>query len=61
MDSAWRIREVCRPGAVEALFGSGGKRQGLAMWILVFYALWHQIHLGKVDATGNILEVLDAR
>jgi len=55
------IRDACRPGAVEALFGSGGKRQNLAMWILVFYALWHQIHIGKVDATGSILEVLDAR
>ncbi len=45
------VAEVCRPGRVEALFASAGKREGFAAWILLFYALWHRHHiLGRAPA-----------
>jgi asparagine synthase (glutamine-hydrolysing) len=55
------IQEVCQPGRVEGLFTSAGKRHGQAMWNLLFYALWHQIHVLNVASDGDIFEVLAAR
>ena len=43
------IKEICRPGTVEALFRDGSKETGFACWTLLFYALWHRRHvLGKM-------------
>jgi len=40
------IAEACRPGRVEALFRRAGERRaGRAAWTLLFYALWHQVHI----------------
>ena len=39
------VREQCFPDAVTALFQSDGKRHGFAQWLLLFYALWHDLHV----------------
>lgn len=39
------IAEICRPGAVEALFRGINKDTAFACWTLLFYALWHQRHM----------------
>ena len=38
------VRELCRPGAVEAAFSDPG--QSSSRWPLLFYALWWAIHIG---------------
>ncbi len=52
------IAEVCRPGAVETLFSDTGKRQGKAQWTLLFYALWHQVHILGMPHRGDVFHVL---
>jgi asparagine synthase (glutamine-hydrolysing) len=54
------IREVCRPGKVEALFTSTGKRQGKAQWTLLFYALWHQAHILGQSSQGDVFDALSS-
>ncbi|MBT4933351.1 MAG: asparagine synthase (glutamine-hydrolyzing) [Rhodospirillaceae bacterium] len=52
------IAEICRPGAVEALFSAGGKRQGKAQWTLLFYALWHRTHILGLPTQGDVFDSL---
>ncbi|CAA7616731.1 Asparagine synthetase [Candidatus Terasakiella magnetica] len=52
------IREICRPGSVEALFRLGSKEAGFACWTLLFYALWHRRHILGKTSHGNALAVL---
>ena len=54
------IAEACRPDRVEALFAASGKHEGQAAWALLFYALWHQHHVLRRPAGGDIFEVLAA-
>ncbi len=54
------IAEIVRPGAAEALFRDGGKRQGLAAWTLLFYALWHRHHILGRPAAGDVFSALEA-
>lgn len=39
------VREVCKPDVVQAVYKSGDERVGYAAWVLLFYALWHHIHV----------------
>lgn len=39
------MREVCKPDVVHAVYESGDDRVGYAAWVLLFYALWHHIHV----------------
>lgn len=59
------VKAMCHPEQVEALFSSvdavKNKRQGLAAWQLLYYALWHRIHVEGAAHEGSILEVLDNR
>lgn len=52
------VREACRPGAVEGLFAGSGKRQGRAAWNLLFFALWHRVHILGLAAEGDVFETL---
>jgi asparagine synthase (glutamine-hydrolysing) len=56
------IAELCRPGTVARLFhsfaASGGKREGAACWHLLFYALWHRIHIEDAKPQADILATL---
>jgi asparagine synthase (glutamine-hydrolysing) len=56
------IREICRPEAVERLYGSlDGKRQGFAAWSLLFYALWHRAHIERLAPERDVFQTLSAR
>ncbi len=54
------IQELCRPDAVQALFGAAGKRSGQAQWALLFYALWHQHHILGRPPEGDTFDLLAA-
>ncbi|HTR16116.1 MAG TPA: asparagine synthase (glutamine-hydrolyzing) [Acetobacteraceae bacterium] len=55
------VAAIADPGRVAALFRhASGKRQGLAAWTLLFYALWHRAHIEGVTPRGNVFEVLSA-
>jgi len=54
------IQEICRPGSVEVLFKAGGKKAGFAAWSLLFYALWHHVHIEGRAAGGDVFSVLSA-
>jgi asparagine synthase (glutamine-hydrolysing) len=53
------IAEICRPGAVEALYAATGTKKAQARWTLLFYALWHRIHMEGADPSGGIFDVLE--
>ncbi|MDP6271335.1 MAG: asparagine synthase (glutamine-hydrolyzing), partial [Alphaproteobacteria bacterium] len=55
------IAEIARPDRVAALFMSRDRRQGFAAWTLLFYALWHQIHILGCDPAGDVAAVLSER
>jgi asparagine synthase (glutamine-hydrolysing) len=45
------IQTLCNPGRVRALFAATDKRAGQAAWGLLYFALWHPIHmLGSAPA-----------
>ncbi|MFN4283902.1 MAG: asparagine synthase (glutamine-hydrolyzing) [Alphaproteobacteria bacterium] len=55
------IAEICLPGRVEKLFREADdKRKGFAAWILLFYALWHRVHIEGVAPKGDVFESLAA-
>ncbi|MEE2761098.1 MAG: asparagine synthase (glutamine-hydrolyzing), partial [Pseudomonadota bacterium] len=58
------VRAVCDSKRVTELFtgleGSLARHHGQAAWILLFYALWHRIHLEGVSADGDAFDVLAA-
>jgi len=54
------VAEMCEPRAVELLFAKSGKRQGFAAWLLLFYALWHNHHVLRIDGAENVRASLEA-
>ena len=53
------IAEICLPGRVEALFvNADGKREGMAAWIFLFYALWHHTHVLERSCEADVFEAL---
>ena len=54
------VAEMCRPDAVEALFGATGKAAGQAQWVLLFFALWHDHYLMGKTAGGDVFDTLGA-
>lgn len=55
------IAEICAPERVRALFEAGGKHAGFAAWTLLFYALWHRVHIRGIDPGGDVFDVLAAK
>ena len=56
------VAAVARPDRVEALFAAAsGKCQGMAAWMLLFYALWHRAHVEGVACEGGVMDVLGER
>jgi hypothetical protein len=39
----------------------GGKHEAIACWQILFYALWHKIHVEGVVAGAGIMETLDSK
>lgn len=58
------IAELCIPEGVRRLFSAfgdrGGKHEGNACWILLFFALWHRIHVERVRSGMDVFETLHA-
>ena len=55
------VARLCHPEAVEAVFRAAGRRHGFAAWILLFFALWHRIHIEGIPAEGDAFALLAAR
>lgn len=59
------VAEICHPERVKALFedfgARGGKRGGQACWQLLFYALWHAVHVERRAVAGDIFAMLGER
>lgn len=52
------IASLCNPGAVRALFRHADGRAAKAAWTLLFYALWHKVHIERADSGGGVFDVL---
>ena len=52
------IEEICDPQAVRDLFNAKDGRASKAAWTLLFYALWHKIHIEGVRPEGHACDVL---
>ncbi|KAF0222919.1 MAG: asparagine synthase [Rhodospirillaceae bacterium] len=55
------IGEIALPGQVEKLFAAATPKTGFARWSLLFYALWHQIHILGAPADGDAFDTLSTR
>ena len=55
------VAEIAEPARVIALFRhAGGRREELAAWRLLFYALWHRAHVLGLAPAGDVFETLAA-
>jgi len=53
------VAEIADPSRVEALFAAAaGKREGMAAWMLLFYALWHRAHIEGRPPEGSVDDFL---
>lgn len=52
------IAEICHAPAVEAVFRVRNKRDAMAAWTLLFYALWHRAHLRGLPTGGDVFAAL---
>ncbi|MEE2689359.1 MAG: asparagine synthase (glutamine-hydrolyzing) [Pseudomonadota bacterium] len=52
------IVEFCQPHHVEKMFLAKHKRAGIASWVLLFYALWHQTAISGTSVEGDVFDVL---
>lgn len=57
------VAELCRPEAVRELFAEGAgkdRKQGEAAWSLLFYAVWHKVHVEGQAPDGDLFACLAA-
>ncbi|MFC1673437.1 asparagine synthase (glutamine-hydrolyzing) [Pseudomonadota bacterium] len=54
------IGALCDRTRVQELFLSTGGADAKAAWTLLFYALWHKIHMEETCADGDVFDVLSA-
>jgi len=52
------IVELCEPDNVKAIFKSKNSRAGLAAWILLFYSVWHRLHIEGLSNDGDVFSIL---
>ena len=54
------VAEIADPARVEALFRRAGfrSRNGMACWVLLFYALWHRRHILGLLPEGDVFDCL---
>lgn len=54
------VAEVAHAAAVKNLFNEPGsnKKQGFAKWSLLFYAVWHKIHMEGASPDTDVLSLL---
>lgn len=54
------IQAICDVDAVKGAFAKPQGRAGKAAWTLLFYALWHNIHMEGQSPDGDVFDVLSA-
>jgi asparagine synthase (glutamine-hydrolysing) len=58
------VRSCCNPERVEQLFKTAARSRDkhtmTACWLLLFYALWHRIHIEGKPHAGDVMDTLKA-
>jgi len=54
------VAQMCPPERVRSVFTQAGKYQHFAAWILLFFALWHHIHILGHAPEGDVFDCLAA-
>ena len=54
------VAEWCMPERVRSIFMQNGKHANFAAWILLFYALWHQVHVLGHGHKGDVYDCLES-
>ena len=59
------LKIFCAPQKINDLFKTLGqkpdlKKEGMAAWIILFYALWYKIHVERVSYGKDIFDILEA-
>ena len=54
------LKDLCHAQSVKSVFRAHDSRADKAAWTLLFYALWHKVHIEGGDASGDVFAVLDA-
>ncbi|MCK4939713.1 MAG: asparagine synthase (glutamine-hydrolyzing) [Rhodospirillaceae bacterium] len=52
------IAEICRPDAVKDIFSNSRPETVKARWSLLFYAVWHQVHIVGSDPKGSVFDII---
>lgn len=52
------IKAIAHADRAAALFTHSGKKQTIAAWTILFYAVWHKIHIEGKNPNGDIFELL---
>ncbi len=55
------IAAVMKPQDARAIITDAGGRGGLLAWRVLFYALWHQVHVCRVDPYQPLADILATR
>ncbi len=55
------IEAVMKPEDARAVIAGAQGRGGLLAWRVLFYALWHQVHIGGVDPHQPLADILATR
>ena len=54
------VSDLVNPDKITPVFRQAGGKGGLLAWRLLFYGLWHQIHVRGVAADQPVLEILNS-
>ena len=52
------IAEICNPEAVRAIYADSSPANAKARWTLLFYAVWHQIHINGSKPDGGVFDII---
>ncbi|MGC6454524.1 MAG: asparagine synthetase B, partial [Candidatus Puniceispirillaceae bacterium] len=55
------LEAVMKPEDVRTVIAGAAGRGGLLAWRVLFYALWHQVHVCDVDPHQPLADILAAR
>lgn len=54
------VQETCRDGVVQDLFRAFDERRARQPWALLFWAVWHKVHIEGADPMRDTFEVLQS-
>ena len=52
------IAEICRPDGVRDIFSNPHPDTAKARWALLFYAVWHQVHIVGSDPKSSVFDII---